>query len=126
MKYNHHKYTWMPRWKSVYHNWEFVGPFGGVNFHVSLLDGARNEHGQAGIEFHHTARCGLDARAPDHINCPLVGGNCWHDGSSLFAAETLWPRYMQSLEHGDHAAIFRDLERVADQHFAEYETADND
>lgn len=109
-KYRHHKYTWIKQFNSVRHNWEFVGPRGGVNFHVSITDG----YGEtAGLEFHHFSGDG----APDHVNCPLTGGHCWHDGTSLYASETLWPMIKPILQSGDHETIFRFLEQEADRRF---------
>ena len=119
--YRHHKYTWACPFGSVYHDWSFVGPLGGVNFHVSLTKGYDTT---AGLEFHHSDACHYrDDRAPDHITCPITGGRCWHDGTSLYAIEHLWPLIEADLRDGDHEAIFLRLEREADEHFAGYALA---
>lgn len=118
MKYRHHKYTWSNPFTSVRHNWEFVGPVGAVNFHVSLTPGYPDS---AGLEFHHTAACNYRPNtAPDHVNCPLTGGQCWHDGTSLYASETVWPAVQAMLRSGNHEAIFRYLESIASEHFERY------
>ena len=119
MRYRHHRYSWTKPLGSVRHNWELVGPLGAVNFHVSLTAGYSPS---CGLEFHHNeafrANTGYRAdEAPDHINCPLTGGRCWHDGTSLYASETLWPLIESYLQAGDHEAIFRILESEADSRF---------
>lgn len=122
-KYRHHKYTWQNPFTAVSHRWEFVGPLGAVHFHVSVMKDS--EFGPtAGLEFHHTGACNYrPGTAPDHIDCPLTGGPCWHDGTSLYAIETLWPIISAYLRSGEHRAIFDLLEREADQHFEGYEIA---
>jgi hypothetical protein len=71
-----------------------------------------------GLEFHHAARARYRCdEAPDHIKCPLIGEPCWHDGTSLYASETIWPRIEPILRSGDHEAVFRILEYEYDSHF---------
>ena len=109
-KYKPHKYTWQRPFTSTQHRWEFVGPRGGVSLNVSLTDGYDPS---AGLDFHHTSGDG----APDHIDCRVTGGQCWHDGTSLYAAETVWPHIKGMCEAGDHGRIFSYLETIADGHF---------
>ncbi len=111
-KYKHHKYTWTRPFTSVRHCWELVGPNGAMHFHVSVMDDPKYDP-SAGLEFHHIAGTG----APDHVNCPLTGGRCWHDGTSLYASEHVWPMVSHHLERGDHGKIFEILERIASEHF---------
>lgn len=120
MKYRHHKYTWTKPFGNVYHQWELVGPVGAVHFHVCISE--KNDWPPScGLEFHHTEACGWHTdEAPHHLNCPLTGGRCWHDGTSLYATETLWPRIKDWLNAGDHEAIFRLLEREADERFNQF------
>lgn len=117
MKYKHHKYTWTSRVGSIYHSWEFVGPIGALSFNVSIS--SDNKWGPtAGLEFHHTPAAHYnDGKAPDHIDCRLTGGPCWHDGTSLYAMETVWPLVERYLTIGDHPTIFKILEHEADRHF---------
>lgn len=116
-KFNHHKYTWQQPFTSVRHNWSLVGPKGAVNFHVSIMDDEKYPP-TAGLEFHH-----LDdhpyaqGKAPHHLDCPLTGGRCWHDGTSLYATEHLWPLIEGYLRCGEHKQIFDILEREYCQHF---------
>src|SRR3546814_5446238 len=55
------------------------------------------------------------------INCWLIGGRCWHDGTSLYATDTLWPMIEAMLRTGDHETIFRVLEQEADTRFGDHE-----
>lgn len=107
-KFRHHLYKWSKPFGSVQHHWELVGPEGGIHFHVSMY---KENDPSAGLEFHHAARSGYRCdEAPDHINCPLIGEPCWHDGTSLYASECVWPMVKQMLACGDHDAVFRLLE----------------
>lgn len=114
-RFRHHKYIWTKPFGSVRHHWELVGPDGGVHFHVSINE----QYGDScGLEFHHGLRCGFyKDRAPDHINCPLLGGPCWHDGTSHYASEHVWPLVKPLLRGHEHEAIFRFLETEYDNRF---------
>lgn len=116
MKFKHHKYTWSKPYGSVNHKWEVVGPTGAIHFHVSIVRDTKYPP-SAGLEFHHTSGDG----APDHLTCPLTGGRCWHDGTSLYATEQIWPIVKMSLEDGDQEAVFRLLEGEYAKHFDEGE-----
>lgn len=73
-----------------------------------------------GLEIHYAAGHVpeyLDGNAPTNTDCWLIGGRCWHDGTSLYATESLWPMIESWLRIGDHEAIFRCLEREADERF---------
>jgi len=111
-KFKHEKYSWSRHWGTPQHWWELVGPNGAIHFHVSMSE---EKYGgpTAGLEFHHLSGEG----APHHLNCPLTGGRCWHDGTSLYASETLWPQIEPMLRSGDHDGIFRALEWEYDRHF---------
>lgn len=112
-KYDHHKYTWSrPHSSSVHHRWEIVGAKGGIHLHVSIMDDhEKYPDPSCGLEFHHSTGEG----APGHFNCHLTGGRCWHDGTSLYATETVWPNVKSMMP--DHDRIFRYLEGIADNHF---------
>lgn len=116
MKYNGHKYTWSKRNGSVSHLWELRTVHGAIHFHVNFY---RDNEPSCGLERHSVYPIGENA--PDHINCPFTGGRCWHDGTSLYAMETLWPRIRPLLEESCHESIFGILEREADI-LAEYIT----
>lgn len=121
MKYKHHKYTWSNAFGNVKHTWEFVGPVGAVTFHVTMLE---DKYGgaSAGLEFHHRFPPKYMAgNAPSQLACRLTGGWCWHDGTSLYATESVWPRVKGYLARADHEAIFKVLEGEATEHFADGE-----
>lgn len=114
-RYRHHKYEWTKPFGSERHNWSLIGPKGALHFHASSTP---NYGTSCGLEYHHTdGETYRPDAAPDHIDCPLTGGRCWHDGTSLYANEHLWPLIEGYLRHGEHEAIFRILESEADQHF---------
>lgn len=114
-RFRHHKYTYSNPFGSPRHHWELVGPEGGIHFHASTTKGVGTS---CGLEFHHAARANYDPeRAPDHVKCPLIGEPCWHDGTSLYAEETIWPMVEPMLRSGDHETIFRFLEQEYDSHF---------
>lgn len=114
-RFRHHKYTWSNPFGGPRHRWELVGPDGGIHFHVSLTKGYEPS---CGLEFHHSARARYRSdEAPDHTNCPLIGEPCWHDGTSLYASETIWPIVEAMLRSGNHDAIFRVLEGEYESHF---------
>lgn len=84
------------------HIWSVVNAAGGIHLHIS-------QHGESvygGLELHsRTPLYGSD-RAPTGENCWLIGGPCWHDGSSL-AAEEYWIPLWKS--GADHEAILGQL-----------------
>jgi len=109
-KFNHHKYTWTKPFLSISHCWELVGPNGAIHLFVSLTP---KYPPSAGLEFHHLSGEG----APHHLDCHLTGGRCWHDGTSLYALETIWPEVEPMLRAGDHEGIFAVLEYEYNRHF---------
>jgi hypothetical protein len=118
MKYNHHKYTYTKPFDWSRHNWELVGPYGGISFHVQVPPENKEYSPTAGLEFHYSSPPEyMKDQAPSHKRCPVLDGPCWHDGTSLYATETLWPIIKAHLKFGDHQAIFRLLEREADCKF---------
>lgn len=120
-RFQGHKYQWTRPFTSTRHHWEFRGPRGGVHFHVSIMDDRKYEP-SCGLEFHHGFDPSFGHQAPDHINCPVTGGQCWHEGTSLYASEWVWPLVKHYLENGDHQSVFRILEGEYDKHFEEYAT----
>lgn len=111
-KFRGHEYRWSKPFTSVRHHWELRSGAGGIHFHVSLTHGYPPS---AGLEFHSVTQRGNVA--PDHINCPITGGRCWHDGTSLYASEHVWPLVEGYLKDGDHEKIFAILEAEHDRHF---------
>lgn len=113
--FRHQKYTYSKPFMSPTHRWEVVGPDGGIHFHVSITPGYEPS---CGLEFHHAARAKYRCdEAPDRTNCPLIGEPCWHDGTSLYASESIWPMVEPMLRGGEHEAVFRLLEHEYEKHF---------
>lgn len=109
-RYGHHKYTWSKPFGSVRHHWELIGPQGGLHFHASEYDGRWS----CGLEFHSYRNPGDEP--PSQVHCWLLKAPCWHDGTSLYA-DTLWQRIESDARESNHEAIFRCLEREADEYF---------
>ena len=110
MKYLGHRYEYTNGFGYPRHHWELRSAHGAIHFHISIV----NTHPpSAGLEFHSIYPRGDDA--PDHVNCPLTGGRCWHDGTSLYATDTLWPIIKVYLSKGDHESVFRILEHELDE-----------
>lgn len=115
MKFRHHKYTYTKRFGHPTHNWELVGPNGGIHFHFNEL---KDYPTTAGLEFHHSRSANYQPdTAPDHIKCPLTGEPCWHDGTSLYATESVLPVVQSMLASGDHNGVFSVLEHEYKKHF---------
>lgn len=107
MKFNNKKYTYSKPFSAVNHRWEIVGPKAAIHFNVSLYEDST----ACGLEFHYFEPPDyMKDYAPSHVDCVLTGGKCWHDGTSLYASETLWPRIEHHLRVGDHDKIFKILE----------------
>src|SRR5579859_4510710 len=96
-KFRAHKYTWQKPFTSIRHQWELIGPNGGVHFTANL---SNEFDASCGLEFHHPFPPD-DRSAPGHINCWRIGGRCWHDGTSLYASEHLWPLIQPYLRTGE-------------------------
>jgi hypothetical protein len=111
-EFRHHKYTLDYSFGTMRHDWRLVGPNGGLNFHIGISEDDRWQP-TAGLEFHHLNGEG----APDHINCHLTGGRCWHEGTSLYATESVWPAVKSYLATGDHKKIFEILQGEYTSHF---------
>jgi hypothetical protein len=115
-RFRHHKYTWSKPFSHTRHVWEVIGPNGAIHFHASVKD-LQDPSPGCGLEFHHLSGDG----APHHIDRPLTGGRCWHDGTSLYASEILWPEIIEYLKRGEHEHVFRILEHEYEKHFFPYD-----
>ena len=111
-KFRHHKYTWVRPFDTTCHRWELVGPRGALHLSVQIYEKGADREPACGLEFHYwePPEHAKDS-APDHVHCALTGGRCWHDGTSLYARETIWPMIEYLVRIGDHATIFCILER---------------
>jgi hypothetical protein len=71
-----------------------VGPDGAIDFHFTnaVVDVCGGRIG--GVEIHRREPADYQkADEPDHLDCQLLHGKCWHDGSSLYATEVAIPYY---------------------------------
>lgn len=120
MRFKDHKYEWSKPFMSIHHAWSLRGPRGGIHFHASLTP----EYAPScGLEFHRDFDPSGGADAASHKNCWLTGGKCWHNGTSLYASEHLWPMIKMYLDRGDHESTFRILEQEYNEHFARFSPA---
>ena len=108
MEFGHHLYQWSKPFTNVRHEWSVIGAKAAIQFHVSINE----RYGDtAGLEIHYfEAPAYMRDRAPSQMKCVLTGSRCWHDGTSLYATETLWPIIQPMLRSGDHETIFHVLE----------------
>src|ERR1700689_2601945 len=121
MKYRHHKYTWSKPFGSVRHQWEFVGRHGAMHFHASIPEKQNSWVVSAGLEIHYMRPpAHMNEDPPSQTECWILHCPCWHEGTSLYASETLWPMIEPMLRHGDHESIFRILEQDADERFSQF------
>jgi len=122
-RFRHHRYTWSKPFGSVRHSWRLCCIDGGIEFNTSLHD---SFPASCGLEIHRIAPADYQrGEAPHHFNCEVTGGRCWHDGTSLYASEQLWPLIEPYVRRGDHETIFRILEGEATARF-EYGADEDD
>ena len=103
------------------------GRHGAMHFHITDLGEVHaKKYGHrysSGLEAHHrTPPSYMDDRAPSHEECWVIGGPCWHDGTSLYAEESLLPFWLQ--DPHDHERMFRLLEREYEDRFGVSEQAE--
>lgn len=100
------KYEYSSLYGRPHHVWTVVGRDGAVHLHVSDLgEQWSSQHGQrysGGLEVHYRHPQGDEA--PSQEKCWLLGGPCWHDGTTMYAEETLIPLW-QRAPH-DHERMF--------------------
>ena len=100
--------------------WQLIGPEGGLHFTASHYKD--NDDWTCGLEIHRSTPADYQkCHAPSDTNCWLIGGRCWHDGTSLYARETVWPRVEYFLNQGKHKEIFDMLEREYEKQFEKEE-----
>ena len=112
-RYAQHKYTWTGDYGAENHQWQMVCQRGGLHFTVGRIGDGEF---WAGLEVHSLTPLYEDS-APSHSPCWLLGAPCWHDGTSSYALETLWPEIKAYLANGDHKSIFQVLECEANRRF---------
>jgi len=117
------EYRYFTRFGHPKHWWTVIGRDGGVHLHIDdLADVAKDiQRFCGGLEFHWRNPQG--DRPPDHDECWLLKGPCWHDGTSLYVEETVVPFWL--VAPNDYERMFRFLEKEYDQHIAKKETTDD-
>lgn len=77
------------------HIWSLVGERGGVHVSGWLTPPLAGHYSEprwmGGIEGHSPIPHEYGSETPSHDHCWLIGGPCWHDGSSLQFSEQLAP-----------------------------------
>lgn len=95
--------------------WIVVGNGGAIDFHCSHggTDIARRFGRSGGVEFHYRhPEDYMSAEYPcTHDHCWILGGKCWHDGTSLWASEYWVPLLERDGEAGVWAALEREYRR---------------
>jgi len=106
------KYEYAKPHTSARHTWSVVGARMGIHLHIEDYG---EEHEQkygrrysSGLECHYrTAPDYMRDQAPSQKECWLIGGPCWHDGTSFYAEEH-WVPMWQDAPH-DHERMLRVL-----------------
>ena len=101
------------------HVWTCIGRRGAIHLHVSgsLRDAdGPNEGYYGGLEVHYREPpdC-MNEDAPSQDRCWLLDGPCWHDGTSLYASETLIPLWL--CDRNNHVRMFGVLQREYEKWF---------
>lgn len=128
MKYRS-EYRYTRRFGNPYHTYLVIGRHGAIHFHVT-------EYGEetrrasptmpeftAGLEVHYRQPPDyMSEQPPSHDECWAIKCPCWHDGTSLYAEETLLPMWLAV--RSDPERVLQMLESEADGRWArEKETA---
>jgi hypothetical protein len=97
----------------------------GLHLHISeMVDGYKPEYGpetSGGIGIHYrTPPDYMKDDAPSCNPCWLIGGPCWHDGSSMQATEFWIPFWLAN--RNDHERMFRALEKELNDRDSGYGT----
>lgn len=88
-----YEYSAIWRFDSFCHRWVIHGPLGAIDFHFDGNEERIAKYGPtAGLECHwRTPPAYMADRAPSHRDCITLRAPCWHDGTSLYATENLFP-----------------------------------
>lgn len=98
------------------HHMAVVGALGAVHFHwtPTPIPGL-NQPFYSGLETHYvTPPHYMRDEEASHDECWLLGAECWHDGTSLYASEVLIQRLLRDGED----ALWAVLEREYRERFA--------
>ena len=79
--------------------WAVVGKHGAIEFWMFSDDHLKglglSTRSLGGVETHQRTpfEYSQSQGTPDHEECPVLDGPCWHDGTSLWASEHWIPKY---------------------------------
>jgi len=96
--------------------WTVVGDRGAV--HIWVVENPDSSWGEThygGIEVHSKKPMYGCDRPPSHTDCWLLGGDCWHDGSSLYFSERICPMLRfgkDEITNEWHSAVHSYMESV--------------
>lgn len=118
----HYRYTRKTPGAQAEHLWVVVTPR--LSMHLFVRDCGAEVQGSryyGGIEQHwpRPPSWATDT-LPTQTNCWIIGGDCWHDGSSLQASEYWIPRWLRAPH--DHDAMFAAILMRIEQVVAAEET----
>lgn len=112
------EYKYSKPYGDANHMWTLTGRHGGLHLHIADL-GERTdgiERFSGGLEVHYRAPPSyMENHAPNE-KCWLIGGACWHDGTSLYVSEFCIPFWLSAPT--DHDRMFRFLEKEYAERFA--------
>ena len=91
--------------RRVRHRWVVANELAGLHFWCEQT----GSEWFGGVEFHSATRHDYMNESPSHDNCWLLGGPCWHDGSSPDAREVWIPRWLRNKD--DHDVMLSMLEQ---------------
>ena len=96
------------------HMWKVVSARMGIHLHITDL-GEKNTamRYSGGIECHWRSPPDHMKDEVPHKNCWVLGGVCWHDGSSMQATEHWIPLWL--LAPNDHDEMFRLLQNALEE-----------
>jgi len=94
------------------YRWEVVGALGGAHLHIHPYTDIQGVVSySAGLEAHFirppASRAG---EAPNYLDCAVVKGWCWHDGTSMYASDHFVPLFVAKV---DDEEIFQEIARWA-------------
>lgn len=95
MKYRN-KYTYENRAGTKQHVWTCIGRMGALHLHISEQPSGEC---YGGLEIHYRHPPDYMSNHAPHEKCWLIGGPCWHDGTSLYVTETVIPMWHQIKDH---------------------------
>ena len=124
-KYTGHTYKYTKPFETENHAWSLICPEGGIQLNVHIMDDKKYDT-SAGLEYHFSFNPYKERQAPSHSPCGLLGAPCWHDGTSLYAIESVWPSVKGYFDDGNHEAIFRELEYEYEARLTQMQREDKD